>query len=206
MSHVGRRVLARALSRGYFPHQLSWLIDNPLRRLLLTPAQLANRLPLTKSSQVLEVGPGSGYFSVELSRRVPQGRLELLDLQPEMLAKAKRKLQTKGCRNVGYTTHDASERLPFPDESFDVVVLVAVLGETPCTESCLQELLRVLRCGGVLAIHEHVPDPDRIPLSALRPMVERCGYRFRQHWGPRWNFTATFERPSTVEMNDRGDR
>ena len=97
MSLVGDRgVRARALGRGYFPHQLSCLIDNPLRRLLLTPAQLANRLPLTESSHVLEVGPGSGYFSAELARRVPQGRLELLDLQPEMLAKARRKLQARG--------------------------------------------------------------------------------------------------------------
>ena len=196
MSLVGvRGVLARALGRGYFPHQLSWLIDNPLRRLLLTPPQLADRLALTESSQVLEVGPGSGYFSAELARRVPQGRLELLDLQPEMLAKAQRRLEEKGCRQVGYTTHDASERFPFPDESFDVAVLVAVLGEVPNSESCLHELFRVMRRGGVLAIHEHVPDPDRIPLVELRPMVEACGFRFRQCRGPRWNYTATFDRP-----------
>ena len=135
-------MLARTMGRGYFPHQASWLIDNPLRRLLLTPAKLAARLPLTKSSKVLEVGPGSGYCSVELSRRVPQGWLELLDLQPEMLAKAKRKLQARGRRNVGYTTHDASERLPFPNELFDVEILVAVLGEIPRAESCLHELFR----------------------------------------------------------------
>ena len=192
-------VLARTVGRGYFPHQASWLIDNPLRRLLLSPAKLAARLPLTKSSKVLEVGPGSGYFSVELSRRVPQGWLELLDLQPEMLAKAKRKLQARGRRNVGYTTHDASERLPFPNELFDVEILVAVLGEIPRAESCLHELFRVLRCGGVLAIHEHAPDPDRIPPPALLPMVESCGFRFRRRWGTQWNYTATFERPSVAE-------
>lgn len=196
MSLVGDRgVLARALGRGYFPHQLSWLIDNPLRRLLLSPAKLADRLPLTESSDVLEVGPGSGYFSAELARRVPQGWLELLDLQPEMLAKAKQKLQARGHLNVGYTTHDASEQLPFPDESFDVAVLVAVLGEVPNAKSCLHELCRVLRPRGVLAIHEHVPDPDQIPLVVLRPLVEACGFRFRQLWGPQWNYTATFERP-----------
>ena len=196
MGPVGNRgVLARALGRGYFPHQLSWLIDNPLRRLLLTPGQLADRLPLSESSDVLEVGPGSGYFSAELARRVPQGSLELLDVQSEMLAKAKRKLQSGRYRNVGYTTHDASERLPFPDESFDVAVLVAVLGEIPNAQSCLTEHFRLLRPGGVLAVHEHVPDPDRIPFEELRTLVEACGFRFCQRWGPLWNYTATFERP-----------
>ncbi len=200
MSQTGDRgVRGRVVGRGYFPHQLSWLIDNPVRRLLLTPPQLAERLPLTESSKVLEIGPGSGYFSTELARRIPRGWLDLLDLQPEMLAKAKRKLRASGHRNVGFTTHDASERLPFPDESFDVAVLVAVLGEIPRKESCLRDLLRVLRRGGVLAVHEHIPDPDRIPLAVMQPMVEGCGFRFRQRWGRRWNYTALFERPLHAE-------
>jgi len=187
-------VLARTVGRGYFPHQASWLIDNPLRRLLLTPAKLAARLPLTKSSKVLEVGPGSGYFSVELSRRVPQGWLELLDLQPEMLAKARRKLRRAGMRHVGYTVANASNPLPFLDETFDIAVLVAVLGEVPNAESSLGELFRVLRDGGTLAIHEHVPDPDRIEFPALRTLAESLGFNLDSRWGPTWNYTATFRR------------
>ncbi len=86
--------MARALwSRGVFPHQFSWLIDNPLRRLVLSPDTLAKRLPLSDSSRILELGPGSGYCSAALAARVPRGRLELFDLQPEMLAKAERKLR-----------------------------------------------------------------------------------------------------------------
>ncbi len=77
-----------------------------------------------------------------------------------------------------------------------MVVLVAVLGEVQDWEACLRHLRRVLQCGGVLAVHEHVPDPDRIPLSLLRPMVEGAGLQFRQRWGPRWNYTATFDRPN----------
>ncbi|MCH8247303.1 MAG: class I SAM-dependent methyltransferase [Bacteroidetes bacterium] len=183
------------LGRGHFPYQLSWLIDNPMRRLLVTPEQLANRLPLMESSVILEVGPGSGYFSVELARRVPRGRLELLDLQPEMLAKAKRKLLAGGFQNVGFTTQDASSPLPYEDETFDIVVMVAVLGEVSSAEKCLRELLRVVRLGGVLVVHEHMPDPDRIPLSELRLLIEECGYMFRERSGPLWNYTATFERP-----------
>ncbi len=189
-------IATRALGRGRFPHQLSWLIDNPLRRVLITPARLANRLPLCETSVVLEVGPGSGFFSVELARRVRRGRLELLDVQPEMLAKARHKLQAHGLKNVGYTAQDASSPLPYDDETFDVVVLVAVLGEVSNLESCLRELLRVVRVGGVLAVHEHIPDPDRIHWPEVRQLVEESGFRFRERWGPRWNFTATFERPN----------
>ena len=190
-----RGVLGRAFGRGYFPHQLSWLIDNPLRRLLLRPQQLADRLPLTESGCLLELGAGSGYFSIELARRVPRGRLELLDLQPQMLAKARRKLEQYGFQNTGYSVCDASVGLPFSDQTFDVAVMVAVLGEVSDQRSCLDSLYRTIRSGGVLAIHEHAPDPDRIKFGALRPLVESRGFWFRKRWGPAWNYTALFERP-----------
>lgn len=189
-----RGLLARAFGRGHFPHQFSWLIDNPIRRLLVTPDQLADRLAVAASDQVLEIGPGSGYFSVELARRLRHGRLELLDLQQQMLAKAKRKLDRKGILNVGYTVGDAGLGLPFQDQSFDLALMVAVLGEIPDAKSCLRQLSRVLRLGGVLAVHEHVPDPDRIRFSVLRPLVESEGFGFGRRWGPQWNYTAVFNR------------
>lgn len=69
--------MARALwallgGKVVFPHQFSWLIDNPLRRLVLSPETLAKRLPLSDSSRILELGPGSGYFSAALAARVPR--------------------------------------------------------------------------------------------------------------------------------------
>lgn len=186
--------------RGLFPHQLSWLIDNPLRRLLLSPHELANRLSVTESVHILEVGPGSGYFSAELASRVPHGRLELFDLQAKMLTKARRKLSSRGLLNVGYTQGDASGRLPFPDEHFDLALLASVLGEISDKEACLRSLYRVLRSGRVLAFHESFPDPDRIEFEELLPLVEAQGFSFRQRWGRSWSYTATFEKQRSHTM------
>lgn len=112
-----------------------------------------------------------------------------------MLAKARRKLEKRGFQNIGYSVHDASVGLPFPDQTFDVAVMVAVLGEVSDRESCLDSLYRTIRSGGVLAIHEHAPDPDRIKFAALRSLLESRGFCFRKRWGPAWNYTALFERP-----------
>src|SRR5688572_24123426 len=106
------RRLSRSVLRGCFPHELSWLIDNPVRRWFVTPEALADRLPISRTSRVLEIGPGSGYFSEELARRVRDGRLELLDLQPEMLEKARRKLGVRRALHAGYVAADATA-LPF---------------------------------------------------------------------------------------------
>jgi len=184
--------LIRAIAPGRFPHELSWLIDNPLRRALLDPDTLAARLPIRDDSRVLELGPGSGFFSAALARGLPRGHLELVDVQPEMLAKAKQKLDAQGFTNIGYTTADADLDLPFPDADFDLAVLIAVLGEIADKESCIRSLRRVLKPAGFLAIHEHLPDPDFISFGELRSIVEQFGFELHERLGPKWNYTATF--------------
>lgn len=195
-ANIGTSRLMRTLTRGCFPHEFSWLIDNPVRRLFVTPRELADRLPILEGSRVLEIGPGSGYFSVEFASRIPAGRLDLFDLQPEMLAKARRKLDARGFLNVGYTSGDASAELPFPEDHFDLAFLVTVLGEVPDKAACIRSVYRVLRAQGVLAVHEHLPDPDFISFEKLRSSVERYGFVFQQRWGRWWNYTAIFQKSS----------
>jgi tRNA A58 N-methylase Trm61 len=80
------------------------MLNNPLRRSVANPAHKVEALGLTGSEHVLEVGPGPGFYSVEIARRLAYGRLDLFDIQPEMLDKARRQLERAGFRDVGYTT------------------------------------------------------------------------------------------------------
>ena len=58
-----------------------------------------------------------------MARRISHGRLELLDVQGEMLEKARQKIVAAGLRNVGFIQGDAAA-LPFKGRSFDIVFLV----------------------------------------------------------------------------------
>src|SRR6266498_198025 len=123
-------VWRRFSGRGTYPHQLAVMLLFPLRRIDLSPERLVGHLQLTRASRVLEVGPGPGFFSIDVARAVPQGRLELVDIQLEMLQKARERLRRADVRNTGYTRADAVT-LPFRPGAFDVAFLVAVLGEVP---------------------------------------------------------------------------
>ena len=188
------RTMQRGRGADHFPHQLWFIMDNPLRRLLVHPRQLIDRLELSGSEDVLEVGPGPGLFSVELARRLTSGRLELLELQPEMLAKARRKLDRAGLRNVGFHVGDAGGRFPFPDSCFDVAFLAAVLGEVTDKPACLRSLARVLRPGGLLVVQEFFPDPDRLRVPEIRQLAEPAGFRFIGAQGRPWNYTVRLRR------------
>jgi ubiquinone/menaquinone biosynthesis C-methylase UbiE len=186
--------LSGLFTRGQvFPHRLSFVIDNPIRRWLFPPERLVARLGLVADANVLELGPGSGYFSAALARSLPRGHLELFDVQQEMLDKACIKLEAAGLYNVGFTQGDA-QVLPFPDGFFDAAVLVDVLGEIPDERACLKGLYGCVRRGGLLSVTEQLPDPDFHRFSTLRCLVEAEGFAFERRFGPPWSYTANFRR------------
>ena len=146
----------RVVGRGAFPHEFAWLIDNPVRRLFVTPETLVRRLDLPPSADVLEIGPGSGFFTLSLAGAA-RG-VTVTDTQPEMLQLTRKKATSAGISNIRYVAANASGQLPFHGETFDAAVLVTVLGDVPQPDACLRELHRIPRPRGWVAIHEHLPE------------------------------------------------
>ena len=103
-------------------------------------------------------------------------RLVLSEPDKHMRAQLNRKL---AAMPINHDVVDASaESLPFPDQSFDAVVITLVLCSVQCPERSLSELYRVLKPGGKLAIIEHVgaPDPSNILKwqKRIEPFWKRC--------------------------------
>lgn len=177
-----------------YPHWAAVFLNNPIRRRLGRPGAVIERLGLAGDEKVLEIGPGPGYFSVELARRLPAGKLDLFDLQPEMLQKARRTLDVAGFHGVGFHAGDAGAEMPFADAQFDVAFLAAVLGEVPDKQACIRALQRVLRPGGLLIFVEAFPDPDRLSVAMLRDLVESEGFAYEGHAGTLWRDVVRFRR------------
>lgn len=185
------KIWSNAFGRGVFPHQMTWFLDLPGRGLIMSAKTVANRLPVSSSATVLEIGPGSGYYSVEVAKKLVHGRLELLDIQKEMLDKCKLKLDSAKLRNYG--THLGDGRtLPFDANVFDAIYMVTVFGEIENRHDFLIEAARVLKPDGVLSITEHHPDPDFEPSSILQDSVESQGFALVQKLGWRWAYTSNF--------------
>ena len=161
---------------------------------MLAPEVFASRLPLRPDSLVLEIGQGSGYYSAEVAKRVPQGRLEVFDVQREMLERCRAKCESQNLRNVGYVMGDGAA-LPFGAGHFDVVYMVTVFGEIVDTRSCLQDVKRVLKPAGTMSIGEHLPDPDFTSFGALRRLTEKAGFVEDRRFASLVAYTANFRSP-----------
>ena len=188
---------SRQQGKTPFPYQAAFMINNPVRRALLKPTRIVDKLGLAGSEHVLELGPGPGFFSVEIARRLTDGRLELFDIQPEMLEMARRQLERAGLSDVGFTAGQASDGLPFPDNTFDVAFLAAVIGEVPDQQACVRSLGQVLKPVGRLVFVELFPDPDRLSVRELRDLVEPENFEFVEATGNRWEDVVRFRRVDT---------
>lgn len=102
---------------------------------------------------VLEVAVGTGRLFRRIVERNPHGRNEGLDLSPEMLARARRRLSTIPTGSWNLSTGSAFD-LPFPDGSFDRLFNTYMLDLLPEEDfpRALNEFQRVLRPGGRLIL------------------------------------------------------
>jgi len=99
--------------------------------------------------RALEIGAGTGYFSLNLLRAGVVGEAVATDISPGMLEKLER-----SARELGLAVETAAceaEALPFEDDSFDLVFGHAVLHHLPDLDGAFREFRRVLRPGGVVA-------------------------------------------------------
>jgi SAM-dependent methyltransferase len=107
------------------------------------------RQPEAAFEDALEIGSGTGYFTLNLLQAGLIERATATDISPGMLATLEENASRLGLEVR--TAAAEAETLPFPDESFDVVYGHAVLHHIPDLEGAFSEFARVLRPGGTLA-------------------------------------------------------
>ena len=156
----------------------------------ITRSRLREILDPQPGERLLEVGPGTGYYTLPVAGwLLPGGALDVLDVQQEMLDHTLRRAREEGIENIAATLADARE-LPFPDHTFDGAYLVTVLGEVPDQDAALRELGRVVRPGGRVVVGELFGDPHMVTHSALARRAEQEGLRVeRKLGGALWHFT-----------------
>lgn len=132
---------------------------------------------------VLDVGCGTGVLTREAARRAwPGASVTGLDLNPGMLAVARRK-EPKITWKEG-----RAEELPFPDEAFDAVVCQFSLMFFEHRTQAIEEMWRVLRPGGRLAVAvwdslEHAPGYQELARFLEETLGEEAAQGLRVSFG-----------------------
>jgi SAM-dependent methyltransferase len=159
---------------------------------LITRQRLREILDPRPGERILEVGPGTGYYTLDVADWVkPGGQVDVLDLQQEMLDHTMRRAGERGLSNVTPTQSDATG-MPYEDGTYDAAFLVTVLGEIPDQDAALRELARVLRPGGRLVVGELLGDPHYVRLEPMRLRARGVGLAYERRVGNALGYFARF--------------
>ena len=132
--------------------------------------------PRDPFADALEIGAGTGYFSLNLLQLGLAGRATATDISPGMLTRLERSAAELGLEVE--TVCAEAETLPFADASFDLVFGHAVLHHIPDLERAFAEFRRVLRPGGTVAF---CGEPSRYG-DRIAALPKRAGHLVAPAW------------------------
>jgi phosphatidylethanolamine/phosphatidyl-N-methylethanolamine N-methyltransferase len=138
--------------------------------------RVIHELDIEPGASVLEVGVGTG---LALSAYPHDCHLTGIDLAPDMLERARRKVAREGWKHIDLAVGDA-QNLEFPDESFDYVTSFHVVSVVPEPKRMMREMVRVCRPGGTIVIINHFRSERPVIASVvdrLDPVTRKLGWR-----------------------------
>ena len=152
-----------------------WL-ERPEREREENVTQAIENMNIQPDERIADIGAGSGYYTFRMARKVPQGKVYAVDLQPEMLAIMDRKIEREGIENVELIRGDeTSPRLE--ENSVDLVIMVDVYHELYHPREMMREVVSALKPGGRFILLEYRMEDPEVPIKRLHKMSERQATR-----------------------------
>lgn len=124
----------------------SFFYTDKMRRKLLDIAHVRN------ANRVLEVGTGSAWTTEEIASRIGDGIVVGVDLTPEMLTRARRKLKDLKLLHKVWLVQGDVENLPFKDNTFESIVSAGAAEHFPDLKKAVKEMARTVRAEGRITI------------------------------------------------------
>jgi ubiquinone/menaquinone biosynthesis C-methylase UbiE len=163
-----------------------WL-ERPEREAEEAPTKAVAALRLRPGQVVADIGAGSGYYTLLLSAAVgPTGRVYATDIQPEMLALIRKKLDAARISNVELVLGSATESR-LPDAAIDLALMVDVYHELAQPQAFLQTLKRALKPDGRLVLIEFRKENPDVPIREEHKMSVREARMELEAEGYRWD-------------------
>ena len=171
---------------GVMGHEGAAWLERPERETEEAPTKAIAALKLRQGQVVADIGAGSGYYTMLLRAAVgPRGRVYATDIQPEMLALIRKKIETPAVTNVELVLGTPTESR-LPDGAIDLALMVDVYHELAQPQVFLQSLKRAIKPDGRLVLIEFRKESAWVPIREEHKMtvrearmeLEAEGYRF----------------------------
>jgi SAM-dependent methyltransferase len=155
--------------------------DDPSRDAWQKPEQILDALNLGPTARVADLGAGTGYFSVRIAKRLPEGKVFAIDIEPEMLRYLSERARREHLSTVIPVV--ANEETPNIPEPVDLILVVDTYHHIDDRIAYFNRLRKSLNPGGRLAIvdfkmesPEGPPPEHRVSAEKVTEELKAAGY------------------------------
>ena len=188
---IGKFYLGREISHVMGHLGAGWL-ERPTREQEERTDLLLAALELQPGETVADIGAGTGYFTFPMAGMVGEGgRVLAVDIQPEMLALIKQRMETDNQQNIEPIL--ATETDPrLPSGAVDLVLLVDAYHEFSWPREMGEAMAKALKPGGTLVLVEYRGEDPSVPIKRLHKMTQKQARKEMQAVGLEWESTGDF--------------
>ena len=187
---IGKIYMGREISHVMGHQGADWL-ERPGRQREERTDLLIERLPLQADSVVADIGAGTGYFSFAVARRVPEGNVLAVDIQPEMLAILDERKRANGVTNV-QPVQGSITQPGLPSGVVDLIFIVDAYHEFSHPREMGEAMFAALKPGGKIVLIEYRAEDPVVPILRLHKMTEVQASKEMRALGFRWVETGDF--------------
>ena len=149
---------------------IDWL-ERPERQFEENSALLLKNLNLKPGMHIADIGAGSGYYSSLMAKRIGNGKVYAVDVEPQMILFLNERIKEEKLSNV--TTVLGSETsTALPSSSIDLMLLVDVYHEFSFPYEMGLSMYNALKPNGRLVLVEFRSEDESVPIKTIHKMSE----------------------------------
>ncbi len=199
---IGKWYMGRQIAQVMSHFGIDWL-ERPEREQEENTSQLLKNMNVKPGMQIADIGAGSGYHTVLLSKMVGKGKIYAVDVEPEMIAFLNNRIAKEQLSNVKTVLGD-EKKVNLPDGSMDLLLLVDVYHEVAYPYELAVSMLNALKPGGKLYLIEFRAEDPMVPIKTIHKMSEQqavkeltaAGFKFERNISNLpWQHCLVFTKP-----------
>jgi ubiquinone/menaquinone biosynthesis C-methylase UbiE len=168
---IGKWYMGRQIAYVMSHQGIDWL-ERPERELEENSTQLLKNMNIKPGMVIADIGAGSGYYTVRLSKLAGNGKVYAVDVEPEMIKYLDQRITNDKLKNV-ITILGSEKNVHLPVNSIDLMLLVDVYHEFAFPYEMGRSMLEALKPGALLYLVEFKAEDPSVPIKAVHKMSEK---------------------------------
>lgn len=187
---IGKFYMGREIS-FVMGHQAAGWLNRPGRIAEEMPDEVVENMNLAADDVVADIGAGSGYFSFRIAKKVPEGKVLAVDIQPEMLALIEEQKAEDGVTNIEGVMGQIDDP-NLPANSINAAIMVDAYHEFSHPFEMINGINEALKPGGRIFLLEYRGEDASVPIRPLHKMTEEQVVKEMSVFGLEWTDTLDF--------------